>query len=619
MIKPLGVQILWAENGTKALEILTTIKGIKIVTLDMIMPDMNGLELLSHIRSDQYSKKISKIGNDPEYVFITSNDNEADRTAGFNLGAVNFFSKDIKNSTLLQVCKNILTPASRFSELTVLIVNDSKLEISILKKSLYSLGVKIIEADDGDTALKIVKDKMQQLDLIITDNEMPRMNGDLFIKGVTFVLKLTDTPIIMLSSDTTKDAVLNFFKVGATDYISKPFIIEEFLARVKVHLQKQYLKKKHELQIYELQKLNSLRDDFIATCTHDLRTPLNGILGNAELLMESRQLDSKDKELSEDILRSGEYLVRLVNEMLDLKKSEDGLKTENFIPVNISEVAKNSVKSIKQIAEVKGILINCDIEQNHWVKGDSFALTRAINNILSNAIKFTPEDGTVSLSASIAENTCKLIIKDTGIGISPDKIPFLFDKYSKISRAGTSGEKSTGLGMSIVKSIITAHRGEIHVSSKPEKGTEFRITLETTMEPNFVEREDMDLSDLKILVADDQKMNLKLIEKMIVSMDAQVSTANDGLELLALYKKEQYDVIMTDINMPGMTGDELARTIRQENAGITIIAVTGHNAESLNWQEAGFNAVITKPINKRKIHDALTLCKQQIIRQSNQD
>ena len=210
-------------------------------------------------------------------------------------------------------------------------------------------------------------------------------------------------------------------------------------------------------------------------------------------------------------------------------------------------------------------------------------------------------------------------VKDTGIGISPDKIPFLFDKYSKISRAGTSGEKSTGLGMSIVKSIITAHRGEIHVSSKPEKGTEFRITLETTMEPNFVEREDMDLSDLKILVADDQKMNLKLIEKMIVSMDAQVSTANDGLELLALYKKEQYDVIMTDINMPGMTGDELARTIRQENAGITIIAVTGHNAESLNWQEAGFNAVITKPINKRKIHDALTLCKQQIIRQSNQD
>ncbi|MCM8530541.1 MAG: ATP-binding protein [Lentisphaeraceae bacterium] len=256
------------------------------------------------------------------------------------------------------------------------------------------------------------------------------------------------------------------------------------------------------------------------------------------------------------------------------------------------------------------------------VLGDESSFKRIFLNLLSNAIKFTPSSGDISMSIVEQGEKALITISDSGIGIPKEMIPKLFDKYTEASRSGTDGEASTGLGMSIVKELIESNKGTITVESSEDEGTTFsllfpcaelEVKAETSLvkETESIELDSEKISTAKVLIADDNFANLRLLEKILTKIGiAKITKANDGLELLVAFDQhvlsEPFDLVITDIEMPGKNGDDAAKLIRaQENVTQPyIIALSGHTQEF--YTEGLFNKVLLKPVLKNDLLKTLS-------------
>src|SRR3989339_269177 len=208
----------------------------------------------------------------------------------------------------------------------LLVVDDSAMMRKIIRTELESAGYQVADAQDGVEALELLKKEHQRIDLVITDYMMPEMQGDELCIKIRNDLGNKSLPVIFLSAMGERDSILNIFKAGASDYIVKPFAKEELLARIRVHLEARRLNKLLENQVMELKKLNKLKDEFLAITSHDLRAPLNGIMGFSQLLAEDDNLTDLQKEFLGHIFSSGEFLLELIGDILYLGRinSETG-------------------------------------------------------------------------------------------------------------------------------------------------------------------------------------------------------------------------------------------------------------------------------------------------------
>lgn len=319
-------------------------------------------------------------------------------------------------------------------------------------------------------------------------------------------------------------------------------------------------------------------------------------------------------------------MLNLINDILDLGRVQSEAHELELKDVSVVEIIESSINTVKHMATPKGIKIDFDNKTglDPKINADKNALIRIFNNLLSNAIKFTPSDGLVNQKIELVDGHLEISVKDSGIGIPEDKIPFLFDKFSKASRVGTSGEKSTGLGLSITKELIERHNGKIVVESEENKGTCFKVIL-----PYHHENEDDETkpvpkskskapSQLKIMVVDDNALNVKLALTVLSRKGYDVESANDGQQAVELYKKSIdngtscFDLIFMDIRMPvldGFTATEQIRSFENTNnlCPTPIIAMTAGTDES--WKEKskemGLNGIITKPINLKQIESSI--------------
>ncbi|MCP4146986.1 MAG: HAMP domain-containing histidine kinase [bacterium] len=233
-------------------------------------------------------------------------------------------------------------------------------------------------------------------------------------------------------------------------------------------------------QQYEaLQEVTKLKDDFLAVTTHDLRSPITAILGFADLLTMDERLDPVDLKRVNHIKSSAEFLANLVSDVLDISRLESGNTQLKLKPLPVSKIIDSSVNTLHYMALPKEIAIRfCDNAQGKdMVKGDSDAMLRVMNNLISNAVKFTPKGGNIDVTLESTAQSVDISVSDTGIGIAEDKIPLLFQTYSPASRKGTDGEKGTGLGLSITRTIVQKHDGDITVNSREEEGTCFTVTI----------------------------------------------------------------------------------------------------------------------------------------------
>ncbi len=366
------------------------------------------------------------------------------------------------------------------------------------------------------------------------------------------------------------------------------------------------------------------KQNFLATMSHELRTPINGVLGLTNLMASTNQT-KENQEYLKGIKTSGEHLLAIINDILDLAKIEAGKMKLQRVDFNPTELIKGVIHSQKPLAAEKDlkIILSCDERIPNSLIGDPVRLNQILYNLISNAIKFTKKGEvnihTTVLSMNAQEVLLELVVADTGIGIEPTKLEKIFESFTQADRTIAANFGGSGLGLSIVKQLMDLMRGKIDVTSQLGKGSRFRITLplkvnnhpqEKTIAPSLSEL--AMFNGARILLAEDNLINQTVAKRTLEKWGIEVDIANNGLEAIARLGSHNYDMIIMDIQMPELDGYETTLKIRNELpspiCNIPILAMTASVLDAIERTHAvGMNDYISKPFNYTELNDKLKL------------
>lgn len=375
--------------------------------------------------------------------------------------------------------------------------------------------------------------------------------------------------------------------------------------------------KQYEKNLKEAKKIAEesviLKETFLANMSHEIRTPMNAIIGFTDLLLR-RNLSEEDKEYVKTIKTSGETLLRIINDILDVSKIDSGMMTFEEFPISIREIFSSLNILLLQNAREKKLLLSFEAQDGipDTVLGDPTRLTQIILNIVGNAIKFTKK-GSVEVYARLTHETAEsyeveFSVKDTGIGIAEDKLSLIFERFRQAETHTTRNYGGTGLGLSIAKQLIELQKGTLQIKSMEGVGSVFSFVLpfkKTSEGKTTKNRLDQDidferLRSLSILLIEDNAINVKFIQSLFSQYDLKTEVAENGKAGVEKLKTGTYDLVLMDIEMPEMNGYQATTYIREElKRSIPIIAMTAHAmaGEKEKCLQMGMTDYISKPIN----------------------
>lgn len=384
--------------------------------------------------------------------------------------------------------------------------------------------------------------------------------------------------------------------------------------QIKVKTNNLLLKKNSELQIAKdnAEKAMKAKAQFLSTVTHELRTPLYAVTGLTHLLLEENPSESQ-KEHLKSLKFSGDYLLTFINDILQVNKIEARKLAVEKAPLNLIKVLNDVVNSLTQTSKENNnkIVLNIDKGIPEKLVGDYLKMSQVFINLISNALKFT-KDGIVEISATIIEEndtqqTIDFQIKDNGIGISKAMQENIFDSFSQGSVQINRKYGGTGLGLTIVKSLLELLESDIQLKSKLGEGSTFRFALvldklqEETIENDETSEEKTDLKSrgFKVLLVEDNKINQVITKKIIAKQNMTCDIADDGYQAIDYARSNRYDFILMDIHMPGISGIEATKEIRKFDVSTPIIALTAISLDDNkdDFLKDGFNEVISKPFD----------------------
>jgi signal transduction histidine kinase/CheY-like chemotaxis protein len=359
----------------------------------------------------------------------------------------------------------------------------------------------------------------------------------------------------------------------------------------------------------EAEAASRAKSNFLAVVSHEVRTPLNGILGMAQI-MEAGPLEPAQAERLQIVRRSGEVLLSILNDVLDLAKIEAGRIELESIEFDLGQTLAATADCFAPLANVKGLRFETDVvgAKGHYL-GDPIRVRQIVSNLISNALKFT-ETGTVSLGATYRDGVLRLSVTDTGIGIPADKLDQLFSRFFQADQSTTRRFGGTGLGLAICRDLASLMGGDIEVRSEFGVGSTFTANLplpligeaSSTTEDDTLPDDELDGS-LKVLAAEDNLTNQMVLRAMLESFGVAVTIVETGAEALEAWEREDWSLILMDVQMPVMDGPEAARAIRAREiasgrARTPIIALT---ADTMSHQirahlESGMDLHVAKPI-----------------------
>ena len=366
------------------------------------------------------------------------------------------------------------------------------------------------------------------------------------------------------------------------------------------------------------------KSEFLSSMSHEIRTPINGVIGIANLLMEEK-LSPTQREYVDTLKFSAQHLSSIVSDILDFSKIESGKLVFESIPFNLNKVASNIFRLFENSAKEKSIALTFvpDPRINHLLSGDYVRLSQVLSNLLSNAIKFT-EKGAVELAYILKEETESSLwvhfsVKDTGVGISAQKLDRIFDNFTQADVSITRKYGGTGLGLTISKKLVEQQGGTISVESRLGQGSIFSVdmkydkhnSLSTAGKVEIPPTLPMNLHGMNLLIAEDNNVNVLVLTAILRKWEAKYTVAKDGQEAIDYTKKADFDAIIMDIQMPNVDGKEATRRIRQLTDGrkcnIPIIAFTAEaSLEShQDYLNSGFNDCVTKPFQPEHLYSIL--------------
>ncbi len=368
----------------------------------------------------------------------------------------------------------------------------------------------------------------------------------------------------------------------------------------------------------EAEAANSAKSQFLATISHEIRTPLNGVLGMAQI-MALGELDPVQKGRLNIIRSSGEILLSILNDVLDLSKIEAGKLIVETIDFDLGQMLRDTTRAYIPLAAEKGLGFTQDFESIDGVyQGDPIRVRQILTNLISNALKFT-ETGEIRVSAHFSGETCCLCVKDTGIGIAPEKLSKLFGKFTQADETTTRRFGGTGLGLSICRDLAELMGGRIDVESQEGQGSTFtalipmvRVGDVQMAESDQAEAPEAFGEGLRVLAAEDNQTNQLVLRTLLEMVGYEVSIAGDGEEAVSLWEAGDWDVILMDVQMPVMDGPAAARAIRQREAATgrrrtPIIALTANTMahQVKGYGEDGMDGHVAKPIDAETLFQAI--------------
>ena len=372
------------------------------------------------------------------------------------------------------------------------------------------------------------------------------------------------------------------------------------------------------------------KDDFLSTLSHELRTPLNAIVGWSTLLRQGNLPPERAVRALETVEKNAHIQARLIEDMLDFARIEQGKLVLSVGPVELTRVVESAIEAVRPAAEAKGVRMQPVLDSHATIIGDGDRLQQVAWNLLSNAIKFTPKGGRVQIMLRRAHSYVELVVSDNGQGIEPEFLPFVFDRFRQADPSFTRRAGGLGLGLAIVRSLVELHGGTVVAHSAGKgMGSVFEVRLPTapvradhaSKEPHDVAGDDApatfecpeELKGLSVLVVDDEPETRDLVRYLLEQCEARVVTAGSAEEALEELLRERFDVLVSDIGMPDQDGYALIKRVRalppEQNGRVSAVALTAYaRAEDRTKAlRAGFTMHLAKPIEPSELLTVLSV------------
>jgi PAS domain S-box-containing protein len=624
ILDSVSYNLVKANSGTEALRCLLN-EDFAVILLDVQMPGMDGFETATLIRSRDRSRSTP-------IIFVTAfSSNDKQVFKGYSLGAVDYLFKPLEPEILtskvgvfVELFQKTAEVKQQATQLAAVNAELSKSEERFRTLCACSpLGIYLADVDGyctymnprcqsicGLTVAENLVDAWQRLvhpedrDRVVGDWLAWLKKGQEFANEFRLVSDETVRWINVQSSPMFSDLGKPIGHVGTVRDVTDRKQAEEERGRL-IH---------EQVARQEAERANQMKDEFLAILSHELRTPLNAILGWSRLL-RARKFDQEtiDKAL-ETIERNAKSQAQLIEDILDVSRILRGKLNLNLHPIQLESTIELVMDSLRPIAQAKSIVIElaCSPDVGEVI-GDSDRLQQVVWNLLSNAIKFTPEGGEVEVRLESIGDKAQIQVIDSGVGISPDFLPYVFDRFRQADSTTTRSYGGLGLGLAIVRHLVELHGGTVSAQNNTGKGAKFTVFLplagekeedgaESSLEFNSVGNATPTLANVQLLLVDDDDDTREFLIALMEQEGAIVRSAASVAEALAALESYWPDVLLSDIGMPEADGYELIARVRDmevlRGGKMPAIALTAYAREEERQRalEAGFQMHLSKPV-----------------------
>ncbi len=507
----------------------------------------------------------------------------------------------------------------------LLLVDDRPENLTALKAILDDLDAEVFTADSGNEALaQVLK---QEFAVVLLDVQMPGMDGFEVAELMRSNEKTRTIPIIFVTAISKEQQyVFKGYESGAVDYLFKPLEPLVVQGKVRVFIELYRERQKSRMARREAEAANIAKSQFLATMSHEVRTPLNGVIGMNEMLMHT-ELSYEQRKYVDLTRHAAESLLAMLNDVLDFSKIEDGKLTLEEIDFDLRGHLEKMVDIVAPQMLQRGVECISYIPPGipTQLRGDPTRLRQVIINLLSNAVKFT-DQGTVIVRVELLSEdeysaSLRITVADTGIGIPRERQQEIFNSFVQADSTTTRKYGGTGLGLSICKQIVVAMGGEIDVESEEGQGATFRVELTLPKQYNSTPDEQPATLEVlhgkRILIVDDEQTNRDLFSSYLGDgVVCEIETVADGYEALEMLQRGRlennpFDIALVDNQMPGMTGCELARRIKddpqlRDHLRIVMLTFFSDQGERRRMMEMGFDGYINKPVHREELINLLS-------------
>jgi signal transduction histidine kinase/DNA-binding response OmpR family regulator len=601
-----------AADGAQALEAVRSTLPDLVLT-DVMMPNLDGFGLLRELRADPATANVP-------VIMLSARAGEESRVEGLEAGADDYLVKPFAARELLaRVTTHLQIAALR---------GEAVAERERLHAIFMQAPVPVAVLTGPELRFEVANDPYCEM---VGRNNLAGMSlREAFAEpGARAAVEQLEQAFRARQPLTVAELSVKLLRNGVESegffsYVAQPFFDAlgntDGIIVAATELTDSVLARRRTDSLRKVaEQANRAKDEFLSTLSHELRTPLNAMIGWSTLLRAgSVPAAQRDKAL-ETIERNARVQARLVEDMLDLARIEQGKLILSVGPLELVRVVDAAIEAVKPAAEAKQIRLQPVLDSHATIVGDADRLQQVVWNLLSNAIKFTPRGGRVQVRLRREPSFVEVVVADNGQGIEPEFLPHIFDRFRQADASFTRRAGGLGLGLAIVRSLVELHGGDVSaLSDGPGRGTTFVVrlpmaplradnrpsaTLDQPGEPKAHTFEcPPSLKGLKILVVDDEPETRELLQFLLEQCESVVSTAGNAPQALALLEREQFDVLISDVGMPDEDGYSLIKRVRglgSVHAALPALALTAYARAEDRTQalRAGFNMHLAKPID----------------------